>query len=136
MNTYYKVEWPESQDYIEHPRFDECYPALTLDKDLHACNLLFVPEDLYEEITLSKLYPSEIDLPIGHMQITLNQFELDGIKYTRDPDQLKKGSEVILYNPEKGYWITKCITYANGFPPIFEDSSTLIDTEIIGIKND
>lgn len=135
MTRYIKVDWPESQDYIEHSRFNECYNALILDKSDNYANTLFVPEDLYEEIQIDKLYPVEANISLGHLKIKSNYIELNGIKYTRNIHSLKKGSEVILYSDDKGYWITKCIAYSDRFPPIFEDSSTLIDSEIIGIRN-
>lgn len=133
MDKYVLVEWPEIQYFMEHPRYrSECYGASTEDD---ISEVWFVPEDLYEEVTIGKLYPAEFDLPIGHIRITMDEVELNGVKYTRDEDQLKRNSEVILYSPNKGYWTTTCTSYSYGFPPIFEDSSTLIDSEIIGIKN-
>lgn len=137
MIKYILVEWPDTQYFIEHPRYSECYYCDGVDFDhRETCGALMVPEDLYEEIEIGKLYPAEFDTTLGHIRITMEEVELNGVKYTRDALQLKKDSEVILYSPEKGYWVTKCIVYAYNFPPIFEDNSTLIDSEIIGIKNE
>lgn len=137
MTKYILVEWPNTQYFMEHPRYSECYHCDGVDfNNRETCGALMVPEDLYEEIELNKLYPAEFDIPIGHIKITMNEVELNGIKYTREESQLQKGSEVILYNPEKGYWITKCLCWQYGFPMIFEDNSTLIDSEIIGIRNE
>lgn len=134
MSKYVLVEWPEIQDFMEHPRYNECYSGNSIDES-DTTGVWFVPEDLYEEVTVSRLYPAEFDLPIGHIRITMDEVELNGIKYTRDESQLKRGSEVIMYSPNKGYWTTTCTSCAYGFPPIFEDSSVLINTEILGIKN-
>jgi len=133
MNKYILVYWPEIQDYMEHPRYKECYSANSRDEN-DTTEVWFVPEDLYEEIQINKLYPAEFDLPIGHIYITKNKIMLNGVKYTRDESKLKKGSEVILYSPSKGYWTTTCTAVSPNFPPLFEDSSTLINSEIVGIK--
>lgn len=136
MNNYILVEWPEIQDFMEHSRYGECYSANSVDES-EATGVWFVPKDLYEEIKIDKLYPIETDISLGHLKITSNYIELNGIKYIRDIySKLKKGSEVILYSEDKGYWITKCIACVSGFPPIFEDKSTLLESEIIGIRND
>jgi hypothetical protein len=128
------VSWPEIQNYMGNPRWKECIFCQEIEG--HPCpdNSYMVPEDLYKEVETIKLYPAEFDLPIGHLRITIDGIELDGIKYTRDENQLNNGSEVILYSPNKGYWTTTCTSYSYGFPPIFEDNSTLIDAEILGIK--
>ena len=135
MTKYILVGWPEIQDFMIHPEYEKkCFTGEKVSyEDYNSC--WFVPEDLYEEVTISKLYPAEFDLPIGHIRITMDEVELNGIKYTRDENQLKRGSEVIMYSPNKGYWTTTCTSCACGFPPLFEDSSTLVESEIIGIKN-
>lgn len=135
MIKYIKVEWPDAQLYQEHSRYNECYNVMTLKgADIP---ILMVPEDLYEEIEINKLYPAKVDSTLGKMVITHDDVTINETdKYTRDYNQLKRGSKVILYSPEKGYWITKCVAYSFNMPPLFEDNSTLIECEIIGIKND
>lgn len=135
MTKYILVNWPEIQDYMEHSRYKECYSANSIDEN-KMTGVWFVPEDLYEEIQIGKLYPAEFDIPLGHIRITMDEVILNGVKYTRDESELKRGSEVILYNPNKGYWTTTCTSCSWGFPPLFEDNSTLIESEILGIKNE
>lgn len=46
---YILIQWPEIQDFMEHPRYNECYSALSLNEnDINS--YWFVPEDLYQEI--------------------------------------------------------------------------------------
>lgn len=134
MSKYILVEWPDIQDFMEHPRYKECYFGNSVHEQ-NITGIWFIPEDLYEEVQINKFYPAEFEIPLGHIRITMDEVELNGIKYTRDESQLKRNSEVIMYNQEKGYWTTTCTSYTYGFPPIFEDNSTLIESEIIGIKN-
>lgn len=47
MVKYIKVEWPEYQIFMDHPRFKECYYTQATDKELSSS--LMVPEDLYNE---------------------------------------------------------------------------------------
>lgn len=134
-DRYVLVTWPEIQDYMDNPRYKlECFSGQSMDEN-NTEGVWFVPEDLYEEVEVNKLYPAEFDIPLGHIKITLDEVILNGITYTRDESRLKRGSEVILYSPNKGYWTTTCTTNPFGsFPPLFEDNSTLLDSEIIGIK--
>ena len=50
---YVKVDFPDIQEFQEHPRFDECIPASTICNgdgiDVPSCTY-FVPVDLYNEI--------------------------------------------------------------------------------------
>lgn len=50
---YVKVDFPDIQEFQEHPRFDECIPASTICNgdgvDVPSCTY-FVPIDLYNEI--------------------------------------------------------------------------------------
>lgn len=50
---YIKVIWPEIQDYMDHPRYKECYIAQSLDSDIIMSEYM-VPEDLYFEIINNK----------------------------------------------------------------------------------
>lgn len=128
------VYWPEIQSYMDHPRYKECYECNSVDNEDYTISIYAVPEDLYYEVQDERLYPAEFDTVLGHIVITKDEIVLNGVKYTRDGSKLEKGSEVILYSPYKGYWITTCTS--NEIIPIFEDSSTLIESELIGIKND
>ena len=50
---YVKVDFPDIQEFQEHPRFDECIPASTICNgdgvDIPSCTY-FVPVDLYNEV--------------------------------------------------------------------------------------
>ncbi len=50
---YVKVDFPDIQEFQEHPRFDECIPASTIcdgdGVDVPSCTY-FVPIDLYNEV--------------------------------------------------------------------------------------
>ena len=50
---YVKVDFPDIQEFQEHPRFNECIPASTICNgdgiDVPSCTY-FVPVDLYNEV--------------------------------------------------------------------------------------
>ena len=50
---YVKVDFPDIQEFQEHPRFDECIPASTICNgngvNVPSCTY-FVPVDLYNEV--------------------------------------------------------------------------------------
>ena len=50
MKKYLMVLWPFSQEYMEHPRFDECYLVQALEGQQHYASAYFVPIDLYREV--------------------------------------------------------------------------------------
>ena len=51
---YVKVDFPDIQEFQEHPRWNECIPASTIcdgnDVDVPSCTY-FVPVGLYDEVT-------------------------------------------------------------------------------------
>lgn len=50
---YILVEWPEIQDYMDHPRYNECFSATRIDEtDINS--YWFVPEDIVAEINFIK----------------------------------------------------------------------------------
>ena len=55
---YVKVDFPDIQEFQEHPRWNECIPASTICNgdgvDVPSCTY-FVPVDLYDEVI--KVYP-------------------------------------------------------------------------------
>lgn len=133
MVKYIKVDWPDSQCFEDKK---DCYPANILGADNEPL-CVFVPEDTYEEWEINKLYPANIFIPeLGLATVMRDSILIGNDAWSRKEEDLKKGSKVILYSLEKGYWITTCIAYSDGFPPIFEDSSTLVECEIVGIKNE
>lgn len=48
---YVLVLWPESQEFMEHPRFTECYLLQASNEQAHFDAAYFIPEDLFEEVT-------------------------------------------------------------------------------------
>lgn len=64
-DKYIIVKWPEIQDFMEHPRYTECFSAYSLNDD-DMDSYWFVPEDLYYEIR----YP--IQLPEGYENYDLH----------------------------------------------------------------
>lgn len=57
---YVKIDFPDIQEFQEHPRFDECIPASTICNgdgvDVPSCTY-FVPVDLYNEV-IREHFPS------------------------------------------------------------------------------
>lgn len=50
MNKYIMVTWPQSQDFMEHERFNECYLVQALEGQEHFDSAYFVPIDLWREV--------------------------------------------------------------------------------------
>jgi hypothetical protein len=50
MEKYILVYWPYSQEYIEHPRFNERYLLQALEGQEHFDSAYFVPIDLHREV--------------------------------------------------------------------------------------
>lgn len=47
---YILVNWPESQKFVDHDRFDECLICHSINDKECAPNTYMVPEDLYNEV--------------------------------------------------------------------------------------
>ena len=51
MTKYILVQWPESQDLMEHPRFNECLFVQDIEGHEEVGSSAYMcPEDLYEEV--------------------------------------------------------------------------------------
>ena len=51
MKKYILVQWPESQELVEHERFNECLFVQNIDwHDEVGSSAYMCPEDLYEEL--------------------------------------------------------------------------------------
>lgn len=51
MTKYVLVQWPESQDLMEHPRFSECLFVQDIEGHEEVGSSAYMcPEDLYEEV--------------------------------------------------------------------------------------
>lgn len=133
---YILVSFPEIQNFMDHKRWSECIFCTEIEG--HPCpdSTYAVPEDLYEEVTLSLMYPATIETNLGRMVVTEDSIHLNDKVYSRDYNNMKKGSEVIMYSDYKGYWITKCIANPIGMVPLFEDGSTLLNAFVEGVYND
>jgi hypothetical protein len=57
---YIMVLWPESQQFMEHPRFNECYLVQALEGQEYFDSAYFIPEDIYLESN------EELDKLHGH----------------------------------------------------------------------
>lgn len=83
MDRYVLVEWPEIQDFMEHPRYNECYSGNSIDEN-NVTGAWFVPEDLYYEIEVGKMHSFEINLSNGERfkfkidKITINAKNKNG----------------------------------------------------------
>lgn len=139
---YVMVTWPEIQDFMDHPRYKECYMCESLDENNSAISTYMVPEDLYEEVTYKLQFPKKYEnTELGTIVCYETRAVVNGEDtYWYDKNLIKKGSEVLIYNHEiENYpkWIiSKCIACSTGFPILFEDRNLLpgINCEIIGVK--
>lgn len=139
---YVMVTWPEIQDFMDHPRYKECYMCESLDENNSAISTYMVPEDLYEEVTYKLQFPKKYEnTELGTIVCYETRAVVNGEDtYWYDENLIKKGSEVLIYNHEiENYpkWIiSKCIACSTGFPILFEDRNLLpgINCEIIGVK--
>ncbi len=50
MKKYVVVTWPNSQELMEHERFNECYLMQPIEGQEEISAAYFVPEDLYNEV--------------------------------------------------------------------------------------
>lgn len=124
MNKYVLVEWPEIQDYMDHPRYNECYIVTPIIGENYISTYV-VPEDLYEEIQYKKA-PKEI--------------EFEGELYDMVWFHIEKGDK-ILVETETGL---ESLTAATSYKPpfygyiLFEEKTYLpgISCEILGVKHE
>ena len=49
-SRYILVKWPFSQEFMEHPNFDECYLLQAFDEQEYYESAYFVPEYIYNEV--------------------------------------------------------------------------------------
>lgn len=140
MTKYVKVDWPESQKFQDaNGNFQsgiylaDIYPPL-----------IFVPEDLYEEVAYKLQFPKKYEnTNLGTVVCYETRAIVNGEDiYWYDENMIKKGSKVLIYNHDidnRPQWIvSKCVACAEGFPVVFEDAMLLpgINCEIIGVSND
>lgn len=134
---YVMVTWPEIQDFMDHPRYKECYMCESLDENNSAISTYMVPESLYEEVMYKLQFPKKYEnTSIG----TVICYETHAIvngndTYWYDPDLIKKESKVLVYNHDtKDFCISTIKLCSQGFPIVLEDDKLIVDIncEIIG----
>lgn len=118
MVKYIKVDWPESQNYTDPWICEECYPT----ED----GAIMVPEEIWEKMEKSKLYPATVTINLGEMVITEDEITLNGKRYSRHLPNISPGKELILYSLDDGYRVDIC----PGNYEIFDWE----DVEIIGVE--
>lgn len=130
------VSWPEIQDYMEHPRWNECIFCTEIEG--HPCpdSTYMIPEDLYDEVN-NKFIEREIETNLGLIHFTEFCAIVNNGMYFYDRN-IHKNDKVLLYMLDYSdqYIITTCISAAKGFPHLFEDSTLLegVNCEIIGSR--
>lgn len=123
---YILVQWPEIQDYMEHPRYNECFSANKIDEN-DSNSYWFVPVDLIAEVEYVKFQETA-------------EFVWDGQVFTRDiyAHPIKK-DDIVLFTDNYGrFWTSKCIRSEKKFPMdimLFEGHETPgIGCYIEGVK--
>ena len=119
--TYSLIRWPEIQDYMDHPRWNECFDAQRIDES-DSESYWFVPDDIVAEVEWEKLKKED--------------FVFDGMVFTRAFTDIKRGDIVCFINDEGKQWISKCITPGLGsLPDLFEGNEMPgINCYIDGVK--
>ncbi len=120
MTKYIKADWPEYQEFMEHPNFHErCFHCA--DDDSY-----FIPEDLYEEIK----YPP-YELP--------NEYKEN---YTTDFNRIKRGQNllVFIYETEELKVVKAMSNWKarESFPILLEGKDLLdgINCEVIAVEKE
>lgn len=113
------IEWPEIQNFMDHPRWSECYSAL----DVTGCDIngvWFVPEDLEKEINT----PPD------------SEFIFDGQIFTRDFWEINRGDLVCFSDNKDEVWTSYCVISGKGYAPdIYEHGECPgINCYIEGVK--
>lgn len=123
QNKYVLVYWPEIQNYMDHPRYKECYMCESLDEDSDEVSTYMVPEDLYEEVEFNS-YPE-----VEYYQ---------GMPFYTKRREYSKG-DLVLFENENGYkWVSKCLATGQGtLPDVFEHSEVPgLGSWIIGTREE
>ena len=135
MIKYIKVDWPESQEFMEYK--EETFVCADSE------GTLFVPENLYNEVMYKLQFPKKYEntnlgtIVCYETRAVVNENET----FWYDLSDLKKGNKILIYNhsipseynkPE--WFITTCIACSQGFPILLEDAIAIpgLNCEIIG----
>ena len=121
MTKYVKVDWPDSQYFYDK---GGCY---------NVCNdppLVFVPEDLYDEVMYKLQFPKKYEnTNLGTIVCYETRAIVNGNEtFWYDLSCLKKGDEVLVYNHDipseygRPEWIiTTCKACDKGLPILLDD---------------
>lgn len=119
--SYSLLRWPEVQDYMDHPRWNECFYASRVDES-DTDSYWFVPDDIVAEVEWGKLKKED--------------FIFDGMLFTRAFTSINKDDIVCFTNDKGKLWTSKCITSGFGsLPSLFEgDEMPGVNCWIEGVK--
>lgn len=134
MTKYIKVSWPECQDYMQHPRWNECIFCIEIEGHPCSDSTYMIPEDLYDEIN-NKFIEHELETNLGTILVTEFYAKVNNelFFYNRE---IKKDDKVLLYDTSTDeYIITSCTLSSHGVPYMFEGSNTRLTCKIIGSYN-
>lgn len=121
--TYELIEWPEIQDYMDHPRWNECFNAQSVNES-DSRSYWFVPDDIVEEVEYGKFQNTA-------------QFIFDGQLFIRDFEKINKGDLVCFVDDAGKMWTDVCVGGGRlpYEPYIFEGNETPgIGCYIEGVK--
>lgn len=134
MTKYNKINWPEYQEFMEHPDFyDRCFFCA---ED----NSYFIPEDLYNLFVNKLEFPKKYEnTNLGTIVCYENYAVVEGTtNYYYDESDIKKGDIALIYNyDDKNWYLSKIVACSDGFPIILENSNLLIgiNCELIGHRD-
>lgn len=122
MIKYIKVEWPEIQDFMHHPRWNECIFCTEIEGHPCSDNTYMVPEDLYDEIT-----NPHYQLPEEYSNFTM------------EFDKIKGGQNCLIVTVGGTYKVVKSMVNYNiydSLPIIFEQGDLIegINCKLIAIE--
>lgn len=126
MTKYIKVDWPESQKFMDN---EECY--LAMNPYDPPTSVYMVPEELYNKLQFPKKYE---DTNLGTIICYENYAVVNGTtNYHYDITDIKKGNIALIYDGIN--WHTsKIVACTESFPILLEDSEFIIgiNCEFIG----
>lgn len=132
MIKYIKVDWPEYQGYMEHPKFrEECFFCAD-------DNSYFIPEDIYNSVESLLEYPKKYEnTNLGTIVLYETRAVVNGDQIYWYDNNIKKGNIALVYDNDGNWHISKITACAVGFPILLEDPKLMIgvNCELIGHYN-
>lgn len=128
---YIKTDWPESQEFMDKEGVYKC---------IEDTGSLFVPEDLYDEITYKLQFPKKYEnTNLGTIVCYENYAVVNGTEYYYyDEDLIKRGNIALIYKHDDEEWCTSTIkACSTNMPILLEDNSLFIglNCELIGVRD-